>query len=61
MAAKHHQHVALTDILTSFVDNHVAEGRSACASEVMRAALCLLIEQGDLGTYMREQDSREHG
>jgi antitoxin ParD1/3/4 len=45
MAAKYHRHVALTEPLARFLDQQVAEGRYASASEVMRAALRLLERQ----------------
>ena len=45
MAAQHSLHVALTKPLVSFVDEQVATGHYATASEVVRAALRLLIEQ----------------
>jgi antitoxin ParD1/3/4 len=61
MAAKHHRHVALTEALTNFVDQQVAEGRYASASEVMRAALRLLIERENAGARAPEQDGQAHG
>lgn len=48
MAAKHHRHIALTEPLARFLDQQVAEGRYASASEVVRAALRLL-ERQDAG------------
>lgn len=47
MAAKHARHVALTEPLLRFVDGQVALGRYASASEVVRAALRLLMAQED--------------
>lgn len=61
MAAKHHRHVALTETLTSFVDQQVAEGRYASASEVMRAALRLLIERENAGARPAEEGSQQIG
>ena len=61
MAAKHYRHVALTQALTNFVDQQVAEGRYASASEVMRAALRLLIERENAGARTPEQDGQAHG
>lgn len=45
MAAKHHRNIALTEPLTRFVEEEVAEGQYASASEVVRAGLRLLIER----------------
>jgi antitoxin ParD1/3/4 len=61
MAAKHHRPVALTETLTSFVDQQVAEGRYASASEVMRAALRLLIERESMSARRSEQDGQTNG
>ena len=61
MAAKHHRHVALTEARTNFVDQQVAEGRYASASEVMRAALRLLIERENAGARAPEHDGQAHG
>ena len=47
MAAKHTLHVALTQPLVAFVEQQVASGRFATASEVVRAGLRLLIERGE--------------
>lgn len=44
MAAQHSRHVALTKPLVSFVDEQVATGHYATASEVVRAGLRLLME-----------------
>jgi antitoxin ParD1/3/4 len=49
MPVKHSRHVALTESLARFIDRQVAEGRYATASEVMRAALRLLIEKDEAG------------
>ncbi|MFE1603287.1 ribbon-helix-helix domain-containing protein [Methylobacterium sp. ID0610] len=43
MAAKHSRHIALTAPLADFVDEQVAKGEYASASEMVRAALRLLI------------------
>ena len=61
MAAKHHRHVALTEVLTKFVDRQVAEGRYASASEVMRAGLRLLIEREQAVAPSRSEDDQAHG
>lgn len=45
MAAQHTLHVALTESLVRYVGGQVASGRYATASEVVRAALRLLIER----------------
>ena len=45
MAAQHTLHVALTQPLVRYVGDQVATGRYATASEVVRAALRLLIER----------------
>ncbi|MFC5568256.1 type II toxin-antitoxin system ParD family antitoxin [Rubellimicrobium aerolatum] len=55
MAAKHHRHVALTEPLSRFLDQQVAEGRYASASEVMRAALRLL-ERQEAGAQPAKHD-----
>ena len=43
MAAVRSRHIALAEPLMAFVDDRVAEGRYAFASEVTRAPLRLLI------------------
>ena len=45
MTAKHSRHIALTGPLASYVDRKVACGEYASASEVVRAALRLLVER----------------
>lgn len=46
MVAKHTFHVALTQPLVAFVEQQVALGHFATASEVVRAGLRLLIGHG---------------
>ena len=48
MAAQHTLHVALTKPLVNFVDEQIATGHYATASEVVRAALRLLIERSNI-------------
>jgi antitoxin ParD1/3/4 len=45
MAAKHSRHIALTGPLAEFVDEQVAKGQYASASEMVRTALRLLMER----------------
>jgi antitoxin ParD1/3/4 len=45
MAAKHHCHIALTRPLAEYVDAQIAGGEYASASEMIRAALRLLMER----------------
>lgn len=45
MPVPHSRHVALTEPLARFVDEQVAKGRYATASEVVRTALRLLMER----------------
>lgn len=47
MAAQHTLHVALTEPLVRYVGGQVASGHYATASEVVRAALRLLIERDE--------------
>ena len=47
MPVPHSRHVALTEPLARFLDAQVAQGRYATVSEVMRAALRLLMERED--------------
>jgi antitoxin ParD1/3/4 len=54
MAAQHTLHVALTQPLVRYVGEQVATGHYATASEVVRAALRLLIERN-------EAEKRHHG
>jgi antitoxin ParD1/3/4 len=54
MPVPHSRHVALTEPLARFVDTQVAEGRYATASEVVRAALRLLMEREDARTGAAE-------
>ena len=49
MAAKHTLHVALTESLVGYVGRQIASGQYATASEVVRAALRLLIERDTAG------------
>lgn len=58
MAAKHALHVALTEPLVGYVGQQVASGQYATASEVVRAALRLLIERNNAG--LRRVDAVEH-
>lgn len=51
MAAKHTLHVALTEPLVGYVGQQVASGQYATASEVVRAALRLLIERDTVGMH----------
>jgi antitoxin ParD1/3/4 len=57
MVAKHHRHVALTEPLTRFVEEEIALGRYASASEVVRAGLRLLMERKGAGTYLGNENS----
>lgn len=45
MPAKHSRHIALTGPLQDYVDGLVAQGEYASASDVVRAALRLMIER----------------
>ena len=47
VAAQHTLHVALTEPLVRYVGGQVTSGRYATASEVVRAALRLLIERDE--------------
>lgn len=47
MPAQHTLHVALTEPLVRYVNDQVAAGRYATASEVVRAGLRLLIERAE--------------
>lgn len=47
MAAKFSRHIALTGHLASYVDGKVAGGEYASASDMVRAALRLLIERDE--------------
>lgn len=47
MAAKHSRHIALTGQLASYVDNQIIDGKYASVSEIVRAALRLLIERDE--------------
>lgn len=44
MAAKHLRHIALTRPPAQYVDDQVAQGRHASASQIVRGALRLLIK-----------------
>ena len=60
MPSKHALHVALTDPLIQFVTDQVATGEYASNSEVIRAALRLMIERkGALAQGSSKQD-RDH-
>ena len=45
MAAKHSRHIALTGPLAVYVESQVSAGEYASASEMVRAALRLLMER----------------
>jgi antitoxin ParD1/3/4 len=60
MPVPHSRHVALTEPLARFVDEQVAQGRYATASEVMRAALRLLMEREDAFTHAAGKDRHAH-
>lgn len=61
MVARHHRHVALTELLSRFVEEEVAAGRYASASEVVRAGLRLLIERKGAGAQPAGEDSLTDG
>ena len=61
MPVPHSRHVAPTEPLARFVDEQVAKGHYATASEVMRAALRLLMEREGTLTQAADKDSRTHG
>lgn len=64
MLVPHSRHVALTETLARFVDAQVAEGRYATASEVVRAALRLLMEREDaraVAAEARRNEGPTHG
>ena len=61
MPAKHHRHVALTEPLARFVEEEVAAGRYASASEVVRAGLRLLIEREEAGARSVDTKDPAHG
>jgi antitoxin ParD1/3/4 len=44
MAARHSRHIAMTTPLAEFVDGQVEQGQYASASELVRAALRLLMQ-----------------
>ena len=56
MAAKHHRNVALTEPLTRFVEEEVAQGRYASGGEVVRAGLRLLLERKEAATRLFGMD-----
>ena len=60
MPAQHSLHVALTAPLVGYVNGQIAAGRYATASEVVRAALRLLIERDKAG-QQRPAPLGEHG
>lgn len=45
MAAQHSRHIALTEPLIAYVEDQVARGEDTTVSEVVRAALRLMIER----------------
>lgn len=51
MPAQHSLHVALTAPLVGYVNGQIAAGCYATASEVVRAALRLLIERDEVGQH----------
>ena len=53
------RHVALTKPLARFVSAQVAEGRHATTSEMVRAALRLLMEQEEARTGASEAAQKE--
>jgi antitoxin ParD1/3/4 len=66
MPAKHTRHVALTAPLELYVENQVAIGAYASVSEIVRAALRLLMERdADRAEYQKKSlphaDSEHHG
>ena len=61
MPVPHSRHVALTEPLARFVDKQVAQGRYATASEVIRAALRLLMEREGSLTQAADKGSEPHG
>ncbi len=56
MPARHSRHIALTGPLAEYVTRQVEEGRYASVSEVMRAALRLLIDSDQLGARSDKKD-----
>ena len=56
MPVPHSRHVALTEPLARFADGEVAKGSYATASEVVRAALRLLIVREDAYTQGTGED-----
>lgn len=59
MPVLHSRHVALTEPLARFIGAQVAEGRYATTSEVMRAALRLLMEREDARMGAAEVERKE--
>ena len=59
MPVLHSRHVALTEPLARFIDGQLAEGRYATASEVVRAALRLLMEREDARMGAAEATGKE--
>jgi antitoxin ParD1/3/4 len=62
MPAQHTLHVALTEPLVKYIGEQVSSGRYATASEVVRAALRLLIERDGVEPRcpaLREQAANE--
>lgn len=58
MAAQHTLHVALTQPLVTYVGRRVASGHYATASEVVRAALRLLIERDEAEHHRMTQTQK---
>ncbi len=61
MAAKHHRHIALTEPHARFLEEEIAEGRYASASEVVRAGLRLLSEHKDAGPRQPDEARQSNG
>jgi antitoxin ParD1/3/4 len=55
MAAKHSRHIALTEPLESYVEERVARGDYASASEMVRAGLKLLKERDETQAVRAER------
>ena len=64
MPAQRSRHVVSNELLLRFIDNQVAEGRYAAASELVRAALRLVMEREDVrrgAAAAASKDGPEHG
>ncbi len=59
MAAKHSRHIALTGPLESYVEERVARGDYASASEMVRAGLKLLKERDEAQALRARRPKRE--